>query len=249
MDWHYAKGDKKVGPIKEEEFFALVKNGTITPKTLVWHSGLSNWREYGALDADGQSMPEAIEGIAAGKGVCSECGRPFPPEDMIKHGDSMICEDCKPVFLQKLKQGTWSDGTYRYGGFWIRAGAKIIDGLIQWVLQMAITTPLALLSSTSGSDGMPGIGSILGSLLGMAMGIALPTFFLGKFGATLGKMACGLKVIVADGSRITYLGALGRSFAEILSSLILLIGYIMAASDSEKRTLHDRICNTRVVRK
>jgi uncharacterized RDD family membrane protein YckC len=31
--------------------------------------------------------------------------------------------------------------------------------------------------------------------------------------------------------------------------MILLIGYIMAAFDEEKRALHDRICSTRVVRR
>jgi uncharacterized RDD family membrane protein YckC len=31
--------------------------------------------------------------------------------------------------------------------------------------------------------------------------------------------------------------------------MILLIGFIMAAFDDQKRTLHDRICETRVVQK
>ena len=42
--------------------------------------------------------------------------------------------------------------------------------------------------------------------------------------------------------------AFGRYFAKILSGLILMIGYIMAAFDSEKRALHDMICDTRVIR-
>jgi uncharacterized RDD family membrane protein YckC len=85
------------------------------------------------------------------------------------------------------------------------------------------------------------------------MNIVVPaiyaTFFLGRYGATLGKMACGLKVVRPDGDPIGYPRALGRYFAEILSGMILGIGYLMAAFDSEKRSLHDRICSTRVVRK
>ena len=38
-------------------------------------------------------------------------------------------------------------------------------------------------------------------------------------------------------------------FAEMLSGMILGIGYLMAAFDDEKRALHDRICDTRVVRR
>jgi len=86
-------------------------------------------------------------------------------------------------------------------------------------------------------------------LLQLAITATYTTWLVGKYGATLGKMACQLKVITADGGRVSYPRALGRYFAEILSSIILLIGYIMAAFDDEKRTLHDRICNTRVIKK
>jgi uncharacterized RDD family membrane protein YckC len=77
--------------------------------------------------------------------------------------------------------------------------------------------------------------------------IGYETFFIGKYGATPGKMACKIKVVTADGGKVSYLLAFGRYFAKVLSSLTCLIGYIMAAFDDEKRALHDRICNTRVV--
>jgi len=72
---------------------------------------------------------------------------------------------------------------------------------------------------------------------------------IGKFGATLGKMACKIQVVTAEGGRVSYLRSLGRYFAKFLSGLICLIGYIIAAFDEEKRALHDRICVTRVVLK
>jgi uncharacterized RDD family membrane protein YckC len=74
-------------------------------------------------------------------------------------------------------------------------------------------------------------------------------FFLGKYGATPGKMACKLKVVTAEGTPITYGRATGRFFAEKLSGLTCTIGYIIAAFDDQKRTLHDHICGTRVVYK
>ena len=57
-----------------------------------------------------------------------------------------------------------------------------------------------------------------------------------------------LKIVRPDGAPITYLRAFGRYFAEILSTLILFIGFMMAGWDEEKRALHDRICDTRVIR-
>jgi uncharacterized RDD family membrane protein YckC len=86
-------------------------------------------------------------------------------------------------------------------------------------------------------------------MLNFSFSIAYATFFIGKFGATPGKMALNLMVVNPDGSKVSYMKAFGRFFAEMISGIILCIGYIMAAFDSEKRALHDRICSTRVVRK
>jgi uncharacterized RDD family membrane protein YckC len=72
--------------------------------------------------------------------------------------------------------------------------------------------------------------------------------FLGKYGATPGKMALKLKVIRADGLPMSYGLAAGRYLGKILSGMLLLIGFIIAAFDEQKRALHDRICDTRVVR-
>jgi uncharacterized RDD family membrane protein YckC len=75
-------------------------------------------------------------------------------------------------------------------------------------------------------------------------------WFVVNKGATPGKLILSLEVIRADGTRPGWGLAIGRYFAKILSSWpTLYIGYIMAGIDDEKRALHDRICNTRVVKK
>ena len=85
-------------------------------------------------------------------------------------------------------------------------------------------------------------------LLQVAVAAVYVIWFVGKFGATPGKMALGLKVVRAGGSPVSIGLAFGRYFAKMLSGFILLIGYIMAAFDVQKRALHDMICNTRVIR-
>jgi uncharacterized RDD family membrane protein YckC len=82
-----------------------------------------------------------------------------------------------------------------------------------------------------------------------AIVISYETIMIGRFGATLGKMAVGIRVVKSDGSRVGYGRAFGRYFAKIVSLLTLLIGYIMAGFDSQKRALHDYICDTRVIKK
>jgi uncharacterized RDD family membrane protein YckC len=84
-------------------------------------------------------------------------------------------------------------------------------------------------------------------LISTAIGVCYEGFFVARVGATPGKMALGLKVIRPDGSRVSLGRAIGRYFAKWLSSLILCIGYIIAGFDSQKRAMHDMICDTRVV--
>jgi uncharacterized RDD family membrane protein YckC len=89
----------------------------------------------------------------------------------------------------------------------------------------------------------------VGYIISFSLQLIYSTWLHGKYGATVGKMACGLRVVTPTGLKIGYGVACGRFFAEVLSGLILYVGYIMAAFDEEKRTLHDRICNTRVIRR
>jgi uncharacterized membrane protein len=60
MQWYYAQGQERVGPVSDEEFSALVTTGTVTATTLVWHEGMENWVAYGAV-AD---VPAVVEPAA-----------------------------------------------------------------------------------------------------------------------------------------------------------------------------------------
>ncbi len=276
MNWYYTDGQKRVGPVTDYEIEQLVLQGKIGPDTLVWNELVSRWQPYGKIKRDNSNVSAAApqektteSGVDSerlftsepfeGKkmSACVECGRRFPDEEMVAYGDSMICASCKPVFFQKLREGAVMPASMEYGGFWIRFGAKTIDGIIMGLVNMVLTFMLFLLFGVSFLTFDPGermsgmylAAQGISSVLQLVMQAAYVTFFIGKYAATPGKMACGLKVVTAEGESVSYLRALGRHFAEYLSAIILMIGYIMAAFDEEKRALHDRICNTRVIRK
>ena len=180
---------------------------------------------------------------------CSVCGVAYPYSDLIQYGDAQICASCKPGFFQSLKEGVTLPIGFTYAGFWKRSGARFIDGIILWIVNMALFFAFGLsFFSVKQTAEEISLRSILTIVL-YIISFGYEVFFIGKFGATPGKMACSIKVINADGSKVSYLKALGRVFAYFLSGLILGIGYIMAAFDDEKRALHDRICNTRVILK
>jgi len=75
------------------------------------------------------------------------------------------------------------------------------------------------------------------------------------WGATLGKMACGLKVVRPDGSSLGWGVSFGRYFMyNVVISAIPIVNWIllittatMAGTDAQKRGLHDRVCDTRVI--
>jgi len=140
-----------------------------------------------------------------------------------------------------------------YAGFWMRFLAKLIDGLI---IGVVIGIPLGFFLIPRLTSGSPAqLQSVLThfmtapfQLVEAAVGLLFNGFFLGRFGATPGKMALGLKVVTPEGLPISYGRAFGRSAAEIISRLICFIGYLLAAFDAQKRTLHDHMATTRVIR-
>lgn len=246
MQWYYAESDDRLGPVSEEEFKILVSTGKIRTDTLVWNLSLSDWQEYGRVS--GNSGSGADTG-GADRAFCSECGKSFSRGDMIHYGDSWVCASCKPVFVQKIKEGVTVSGLVQYAGFWIRFGAKIIDWIIIGVFNMLINIPLGLLIGFAGAKPARAIGfSVLIQIVNFGSAVVYTTFFLGRFSATPGKMACKLKVVTPAGGRISYLRGFARYFGELVSGITLSMGYIMAAFDDEKRALHDRICNTRVIK-
>ncbi|MCP4020487.1 MAG: RDD family protein [Desulfobacteraceae bacterium] len=257
MDWYYAVGKKKQGPMDDREFNSLISSGTITDKTLVWNNTMTDWTAYGTIKTQGHDKPEddvpkvpkKVKSETTQK-TCSECGKAFAQDELVSFNDSFICAGCKPAFVQKIREGI-PIGEMIYGGFWIRLGAKIIDWIILMIVNYIISFAFGMLTPavTSPEDiNKIMIPSIIVGLLQWAVSLFYSIWFVGKHGATPGKMACGLKIVTAENEKVSYLRAFGRSLAEIISSIILCIGYIMAAFDSEKRTLHDRICSTRVIK-
>jgi len=253
MKWYYSENNQQMGPVEDAALGELVNSGRITPETLVWRDGMPDWLPYKNVSGEGIS---AASGIAEPTGIqtvrCTECGNYFAADEIISIGGGTVCAACKPMAVQKLKEGVRIVGVYHYAGFWIRVAAKIVDILILLVVRLVLNLILIPGMQPMGFGRRP-TGAIAITFLiagiGLCINCAYNIWFIGRFGATPGKMACGLRVIRADGEPLGYGRATGRYFAEWLCGLTLYIGYIMAAFDDEKRALHDRVCDTRVIYK
>ncbi|HKC24628.1 MAG TPA: RDD family protein [Thermoanaerobaculia bacterium] len=242
MSWWYVENGERVGPLEEAELSARARAGSLRAETLVWTDGMASWQPYGTVAPD----PAALEPSAA----CTECGRRLGVSELIRYGSSRVCAACKPLFLQKLREGVAPPAAgLRYADFGVRFGAKLLDGVLMWIVNMAISFAFFGVLMRRATLGQGFLAMQLALMaVELVVNAAYVVFFLGRFGATLGKMALRLRVVNPDGSPISYGKAVGRYFAEMLSGLTLGIGYLMAGFDSERRALHDRVASTRVIR-
>jgi uncharacterized RDD family membrane protein YckC len=237
VNWYYAEETARKGPFDEAAFADLLKSGQVTPDTLVWREDLGDWKPYREV----APMLVTQEDEAA----CAQCARTFPKSEMVQYEGLWICATCKPTFFQRIREGISPRAELTYGGFWIRFLAKFLDGIVMQVVALGLRFVLGLIFDPT-TQAAPFL--IVDWIVSLIINASYATYFVGKFGATPGKLACRLRIVMADGSPVTYMRAFARHFAEILSSITLGIGYIMAAFDDEKRTLHDRVCDTRVIR-
>ena len=170
--------------------------------------------------------------------------------------------------MQRVREGGQAIGVRRYAGFWIRFVALVIDGILLFVVGTIIGLPLRMLLGVSAvsvaqsQDPSAVMAALPIAMMGMiglqpadqpwSLGVSYGTSGSGthnKGGDHPAKLALGLQIIRSRWiAPLLHGEAVGRLFREeFLSAIILYIGFIMAGLDPEKRSLHDRICNTLVI--
>lgn len=250
MNWYYAINQKRNGPVTEQEFQALAQAGTITADTLVWREGMPQWVRYAEL----QGGPGAPAGIPDGHMVCAVSGKVYPKSEMIEYEGKWVSAEHRDEFFQRIKEGLpVNQEALKLASFGVRFGAFLIDGVIQYLIGLGlnllwIATIIKTKPDPRDAFAAMRYAGALGSL-NMIVLLGYYLFFFLYFQATPGMLAVKIKLVRPDGTKVTAGRLVGRYFARYLSSLILGIGYLMAAWDPEVRTLHDRICDTRVIRK
>lgn len=259
--WYYMEDGQQRGPVLESGLEALRREGKVNSETFVWREGMADWQMLGEvhLDAGGNSSrPDVPPRVGAVSGVeevvCSQCGGLFPAGEVIRYGGAAVCAVCKPIFVQKLKEGAnVAGGAMEFASFWTRFAAYFVDSIITGILGAILGAVVGGIFGAAGglSPANRAVGVVVVQLLSMVLGFGVRAayfiYFIGKSGQTPGKQLCKIRVVNADGSAVSYGKATGRFFGYMLSSLILCIGFLMAAWDEEKRALHDRLCDTRVI--
>jgi uncharacterized RDD family membrane protein YckC len=181
----------------------------------------------------------------------------FAHLDLVQIAGNWVCGACKPAFLSRVMAGgPGAASSVSYAGVGIRFGARFIDGLV-FIVPFMIVAALVLpnLLRTAGSRPTMFNGAFVGAVL--IFGLFYEVLMLRYWGATLGKMACGLKVVRSDASSLGWGVSFGRYFmynvvisaVPVVNWILLITTAIMAGVDEQRRGLHDRVCDTRVIYK
>lgn len=128
----------------------------------------------------------------------------------------------------------------REAGFWIRLGAKFLDGII-------IGIPIAILASILTGEHAE---DYLKNALNLLYSMLLPIFWNGY---TVGKRICSIRIRkVNDHMPPTFLNMLLRDVVGglvygLTFGIALIISICMVCLREDKRSLHDLIAGTEVI--
>ena len=242
--WYFVGDGQRNGPMRREELDARVAEGAVDGDTLVWRPGMAAWEKASSvaeLGVPALRMPPPLPPLETAA-MFPETGGP---------GAAGGAGGCYP--RTEASASPTRSRAPDFAGFRIRLAAKAID----WVVLYGFGTVVERVVVASVFGGVepslhnfPQLLRLVAYLAPINLCIALvyTVYFMRIHEATPGKRILGLRVVGAGGGRLGVGRIIGRFFAEILSRVTFFAGYVMAAFDDEKRTLHDYMCDTRVVR-
>jgi uncharacterized RDD family membrane protein YckC len=223
-DYKIIGGDGvEYGPATLEELRGWIRDGRVAGMTQVWRSDLAGWspaERYAELGGE----------LARQHAAASPLARPC--------------------------------------GFWARLAAYVIDASVIFGMFYLLWSRLAIAQQwpmpvwlNLGNDQALNDAAVkqfwkeCQAWGNHAAPIYYPIFFLydvlmnGRFGATLGKMTIGARIVLGDGSPLGYRRAAWRWMAARVSDFFFGAGYLLIALRSDKRALHDLLAGTRVIYK
>lgn len=145
--------------------------------------------------------------------------------------------------VQPPEEGRQPQAQEQYAGVWVRAMAYSIDLVLHTVIDVIIIGGAVALSPNT-----PGVLGLVSVLLVVLIYFGYFIVLEATLGATLGKLALGLRVVKTDGTALTWSGALIRNLLRLVDGLFgCLVGAILMWTSPLNQRLGDRVAKTVVV--
>jgi uncharacterized RDD family membrane protein YckC len=193
--------------------------------------------------------------------ACANCGNmPLP--------DGRFCLFCGDLLANSARQEASSRDfevvsspsplapeTNDYAGFWLRVWAGLIDVALEAVGALVLTIAVDLVLGRFGrvlgfSPWDSKFATGMSYILILSIGAWLYCAFAesSSWQATIGKRLLGLRVVTAEGGRISFGQATIRHLMKFLSLFSAGFGFMMAAWTERRQALHDMPSDCLVVR-
>lgn len=140
-----------------------------------------------------------------------------------------------------------------YAGFWLRFAAYLIDTVIMFLLFTPLGFLLGIMIANADSGDQATTALVQLASLAIRIGSIVTGWLYASllesssWQGTVGKKVVGIRVTDLNGNRISFGKATGRYFGKILSGMICLVGFIMAAFTEKQQALHDMLAGTLVL--
>jgi hypothetical protein len=206
MEWFYADGQNRVGPVSEEALREVVMSGKVTADTLVWHEGMSEWQPYGTV-ADQVGKPAVSNEPLASTPTSGGSVDPYAAPESSLHEErgggpgGLLPSPRSNGAGAALRWWSWGWDTFKAdAGNWVVTGIiifavliglniiPIIGPIIGNVLYFLMLSGFFLMASAadrgesiSAGDVFQGFSHRPGAILAV-LGIYLGAMFVGGFG-------------------------------------------------------------------
>lgn len=135
-----------------------------------------------------------------------------------------------------------------YAGFWLRVAAYLIDLTLIYIVEGVLAVGVVMMSPHEINIVAIFYGFFNFGLVSAALAWAYFVLFESSpMQGTVGKYALGIYVTDRYGDPITFWRASARYWLKLLSSLSLMVGWIMPAFTPRKQALHDLLAGTLVL--
>ena len=237
MNWFYENNGASAGPVEDAALKELIANGTVTAVTKVWREGMAGWEAAAAV------LPDAFPGAAAAEPAPAAAPA---PQQAFAYAQPQPAYAPPPAPVKPLPVPAST-----IAPAWKRCVAFTLDYMVLFV-------PFGLLGlqySVGALSYRNAFGSSFYSFFASLTNLVWQILFIwiyqaafqsSRFQATPGMMLMNLKVVDAEGKRMTFANATGRAFGLMLSCLILGIGFLLGLFNPARQCLHDTMAKTYV---
>ena len=220
------------------------------------------------LAEPGSTTPPVLPGF-----FCTYCGNIIPADQLVRIGGRNVCAACKPRYVQQVSEGLaapvkvpvlggrtaaapesdLADPGLRLVGYILDLLFIMVPMVIGYFVVAAIAFGVLSAGRQQQAGGTFGIAMMIVmmsfAVLAFVWYFFYWTYFIGKRGATPGMKIMKVKMVRANRGPVTYSRVLGRALLlYIINGCTMGLTNITAFFDSEKRTVVDMLCDTRVVR-